>query len=120
MTPSHQVSASSTARGSRRPPLTTIGKVGKASLRRRTMSWRSGGTSRLSFGDSPPRTAVRAWTIAARSEEHTSELQSPCNLVCRLLLEKKKKKTIESVSVVPEIQIGIFAYMSDYLLSHTH
>src|SRR2546426_6817872 len=29
---------------------------------------------------------------AERSEEHTSELQSPCNLVCRLLLEKKKKK----------------------------
>src|SRR5688500_19775609 len=28
----------------------------------------------------------------SRSEEHTSELQSPCNLVCRLLLEKKKKK----------------------------
>src|SRR6266850_3819278 len=28
---------------------------------------------------------------AFRSEEHTSELQSPCNLVCRLLLEKKKK-----------------------------
>src|SRR2546426_3542105 len=28
--------------------------------------------------------------VAARSEEHTSELQSPCNLVCRLLLEKKK------------------------------
>src|SRR5256885_10212318 len=29
----------------------------------------------------------------ARSEEHTSELQSPCNLVCRLLLEKKKSDT---------------------------
>src|SRR2546426_1866571 len=29
--------------------------------------------------------------LAKRSEEHTSELQSPCNLVCRLLLEKKKK-----------------------------
>src|SRR2546426_7971132 len=29
--------------------------------------------------------------FGARSEEHTSELQSPCNLVCRLLLEKKKK-----------------------------
>src|SRR5256885_8552181 len=28
-----------------------------------------------------------------RSEEHTSELQSPCNLVCRLLLEKKKQHT---------------------------
>src|SRR5256885_8545266 len=30
----------------------------------------------------------------ARSEEHTSELQSPCNLVCRLLLEKKKKRIV--------------------------
>src|SRR5688500_19323483 len=30
--------------------------------------------------------------VEDRSEEHTSELQSPCNLVCRLLLEKKKKK----------------------------
>src|SRR2546426_5815820 len=30
--------------------------------------------------------------LHSRSEEHTSELQSPCNLVCRLLLEKKKKK----------------------------
>src|SRR2546426_9115814 len=29
--------------------------------------------------------------LAVRSEEHTSELQSPCNLVCRLLLEKKKQ-----------------------------
>src|SRR2546426_8158247 len=35
---------------------------------------------------------------AHRSEEHTSELQSPCNLVCRLLLEKKKKKTNHSYS----------------------
>src|SRR2546426_1531362 len=32
-----------------------------------------------------------AW-VSRRSEEHTSELQSPCNLVCRLLLEKKKKR----------------------------
>src|SRR2546426_3308473 len=32
--------------------------------------------------------------LAPRSEEHTSELQSPCNLVCRLLLEKKKKTII--------------------------
>src|SRR2546426_6819426 len=29
-----------------------------------------------------------------RSEEHTSELQSPCNIVCRLLLEKKKTNTV--------------------------
>src|ERR1039457_4629044 len=35
-----------------------------------------------------------AWDwLRDRSEEHTSELQSPCNLVCRLLLEKKKTKT---------------------------
>src|SRR5256885_6762115 len=34
----------------------------------------------------------RAKRLARRSEEHTSELQSPCNLVCRLLLEKKKKR----------------------------
>src|SRR2546426_4052593 len=34
-----------------------------------------------------------------RSEEHTSELQSPCNLVCRLLLEKKKKKKIKIICV---------------------
>src|SRR5256885_9016179 len=33
--------------------------------------------------------------LYSRSEEHTSELQSPCNLVCRLLLEKKKKIAIE-------------------------
>src|SRR2546426_3086174 len=31
--------------------------------------------------------------LSFRSEEHTSELQSPCNLVCRLLLEKKKNTT---------------------------
>src|SRR5256885_11196795 len=34
--------------------------------------------------------SVKPSTSTNRSEEHTSELQSPCNLVCRLLLEKKK------------------------------
>src|SRR5256885_2020616 len=34
-----------------------------------------------------------------RSEEHTSELQSPCNLVCRLLLEKKKNTILLSISI---------------------
>src|SRR5256885_11525200 len=33
---------------------------------------------------------IRPAEVKNRSEEHTSELQSPCNLVCRLLLEKKK------------------------------
>src|SRR5256885_8888482 len=36
---------------------------------------------------------------ARRSEEHTSELQSPCNLVCRLLLEKKKNLPLLTHSV---------------------
>src|SRR5256885_11955310 len=39
---------------------------------------------------SMPRSRPRGSSASARSEEHTSELQSPCNLVCRLLLEKKK------------------------------
>src|SRR5256885_420295 len=38
-------------------------------------------------------TAFGGDASARRSEEHTSELQSPCNLVCRLLLEKKRKLT---------------------------
>src|SRR2546426_7278915 len=47
-------------------------------------------TVAYSFGQS----VAQSFPIASvrRSEEHTSELQSPCNLVCRLLLEKKKKK----------------------------
>src|SRR5256885_10386181 len=42
----------------------------------------------------------------ARSEEHTSELQSPCNLVCRLLLEKKKK--------------ALFSYLTSYSYHANH
>src|SRR2546426_7212231 len=46
--------------------------------------------------------SLAMWTELARvtegrSEEHTSELQSPCNLVCRLLLEKKKKKNAQRI-----------------------
>src|SRR2546426_6673007 len=43
-----------------------------------------------------PRASSGAGRLAIRSEEHTSELQSPCNLVCRLLLEKKK--TLQSAA----------------------
>src|SRR5256885_6229868 len=42
--------------------------------------------------------------ITFRSEEHTSELQSPCNLVCRLLLEKKKKTLSHMTSVWLAVQ----------------
>src|SRR5256885_10941646 len=49
--------------------------------------WRS-----LKLPTRPPPQLVCSFRV--RSEEHTSELQSPCNLVCRLLLEKKKKKVL--------------------------
>src|SRR5438876_9004097 len=52
---------------------------------------------KLSFGDSAARAGARL-----RSEEHTSELQSPVHLVCRLLLEKKKTTTrTRAVSSTP-------------------
>src|SRR5256885_10718055 len=46
--------------------------------------------------------------LVPRSEEHTSELQSPCNLVCRLLLEKKKKtKKIEDLNASPVLLFSL-------------
>src|SRR2546427_1894641 len=52
------------------------------------------------YGATPhPRPRGREHHLA-RSEEHTSELQSQSNLVCRLLLEKKKKKIIKNVLLV--------------------
>src|SRR5256885_13186602 len=39
----------------------------------------------------------QSFNVTGRSEEHTSELQSPCNLVCRLLLEKKNMKTAHHI-----------------------
>src|SRR2546426_3101051 len=57
---------------------------------------RGGNTSDCRITLAPPSSrpgcARTNWGASGkRSEEHTSELQSPCNLVCRLLLEKKKK-----------------------------
>src|SRR5256885_8944979 len=46
---------------------------------------------RVGFEGRPAKGIQARAVRLARSEEHTSELQSPCNLVCRLLLEKKKK-----------------------------
>src|SRR5256885_8751492 len=44
-----------------------------------------------------------------RSEEHTSELQSPCNLVCRLLLEKKNKTRDPAHHQPPRVQVRLLA-----------
>src|SRR5256885_11414191 len=49
----------------------------------------SNDVSQLGPAGTPPTRLL----LTTRSEEHTSELQSPCNLVCRLLLEKKKNIT---------------------------
>src|SRR6266850_2691655 len=46
----------------------------------------------LAWGETRSVATMTRSSCPWRSEEHTSELQSPCNLVCRLLLEKKKKK----------------------------
>src|SRR2546426_4970773 len=64
-----------------------IGRV-PAFLRARFAPGKCGGGAR---SGSPWPHARRA----RRSEEHTSELQSPCNLVCRLLLEKKKEAPLQ-------------------------
>src|SRR5256885_10465779 len=66
----------STPVGPARPPASLQGG-GRAGL---------GKACRPGLGPPPQELLLGRW----RSEEHTSELQSPCNLVCRLLLEKKK------------------------------
>src|SRR5256885_10915492 len=75
----------------RRPPRSTLFPY--TTLFRSVAGWRGVRPTEIT-SRSPSRVPS-----AHRSEEHTSELQSPCNLVCRLLLEKKKKtkRTDESV-----------------------
>src|SRR2546430_11367307 len=53
-----------------------------------------------------------------RSEEHTSELQSQSNLVCRLLLEKKKKKPHSDMSSENTIKITRICYFLQTAISH--
>src|SRR5256885_10228373 len=57
-----------------------------------------------------PSTLVGALGVptSVRSEEHTSELQSPCNLVCRLLLEKKKDHEIKNYNNVNPLPLPTF------------
>src|SRR2546426_9060802 len=68
--------------------------------------WGDAPALRLEATRHPAAARTRGWQLAhlaergleLRSEEHTSELQSPCNLVCRLLLEKKKKTKCQQAS----------------------
>src|SRR5256885_4545600 len=68
----------------RRPPRSTLFPYTTLFRSRSGPSGRAARTSRRAG-------RPRSKSCCRRSEEHTSELQSPCNLVCRLLLEKKKK-----------------------------
>src|SRR5256885_10917140 len=68
----------------RRPPRSTLFPY--TTLFRSSLSWHA----LRSVDNTPTRRSARR--IPRRSEEHTSELQSPCNLVCRLLLEKKNNQ----------------------------
>src|SRR5256885_11720263 len=72
----------------RRPPRSTLFPY--------TTLFRSPGNGTRPGG----RCRLRLAPADTRSEEHTSELQSPCNLVCRLLLEKKKKHSLD-VQMMP-------------------
>src|SRR5256885_11895918 len=72
-------------------PYTTLFRSLSRSLMRRPRSSPAIFLSRPSCWPRPS-SAGKGSTLVLRSEEHTSELQSPCNLVCRLLLEKKKKQ----------------------------
>src|SRR5258708_14443785 len=68
----------------RRPPRSTLFPY--------TTLFRSRARNRRMCGPAPTWKKAPKWAPRGRSEEHTSELQSPDHLVCRLLLEKKKKK----------------------------
>src|SRR2546426_7623203 len=74
----------------RRPPRSTLFPY-TTLFRSRSTPWRKWGKQRPPSARFPSAPAQCANGRMCRSEEHTSELQSPCNLVCRLLLEKKKK-----------------------------
>src|SRR5438876_2831867 len=55
--------------------------------------------------------------LPSRSEEHTSELQSPVHLVCRLLLEKKKKKTNKNQAIASTVNSDLRTYSPSQWLS---
>src|SRR3989454_4500476 len=83
-------------------------------MRKSVASICAGGASGAVAG---PALTVVAWPhpsspMHRRSEEHTSELQSPCNLVCRLLLEKKKQKTTTYTGVIGRNTVSLLPVTS--------
>src|SRR5256885_7131749 len=88
----------------RRPPRSTLFPY--TTLFR---SFGAGGTAPAARPAQPAGPAFRAALRPARSEEHTSELQSPCNLVCRLLLEKKNYRPRPAVNRPPPAVVPFLA-----------
>src|SRR5258708_29735797 len=86
----------------RRPPRSTLFPTRRSSdLRRTTCCPTSRACPARSAASTGRVTAAERAGQALRSEEHTSELQSPDHLVCRLLLEKKKKNTATPATPQP-------------------
>src|SRR5256885_12085111 len=88
-------------------PYTTLFRSRRRALDMTTIS--SSSWSDLSSAGDRQDTDLRA--PAPRSEEHTSELQSPCNLVCRLLLEKKKNNNITIITRIQYITLILSTYI---------
>src|SRR5258708_11809371 len=81
-----------------RSPATSTEKI-RLLLDARDVSPNAGGEQIYKFKETLAHTPYFVERHISRSEEHTSELQSPDHLVCRLLLEKKKKKnTIHNIN----------------------
>src|SRR5256885_10617328 len=75
----------------RRPPRSTLFPY---TTLFRSVAWGAGAVIRIRRLGDGERSRAGGRCHSYRSEEHTSELQSPCNLVCRLLLEKKNFDTL--------------------------
>src|SRR5256885_9069892 len=81
-------------------------RAGNSSLSR-TSDWTRNGSTLHVPRPKPPRHDERpSRRCRVRSEEHTSELQSPCNLVCRLLLEKKKHDQLRQDLLQPSARLS--------------
>src|SRR5207249_11671980 len=83
--------------------------ISTSSWRNCDAPWNGCRASGSRFSSGRPR--LNGWALGVmRSEEHTSELQSRFDLVCRLLLEKKKKKRVVTDIVITNESAGIFRH----------
>src|SRR5688500_19590070 len=78
----------------RRFPYTTLFRSSSGDARSQTVIAARRSSANVSGDATSPPPVARTIGLPSRSEEHTSELRSPCNLVCRLLLEKKNRLSI--------------------------